>query len=179
MYFEGCSLSEVISVNPLWWTSTVKAKAVAGIVLGLRFAHSLGLLHGHLTMNNILFNSDHCIEIVDFNPILLKADKSESEERTQPGAVSGEGWTPEKDIHAFARILFELVFGHPPQDEASIPTSIPGFVSGILESGLSPLSGRSYSFNSILKILKQNDFEIEDGVDSAEVSAFVDWVKSA
>jgi hypothetical protein len=36
----------------------------------------------------------------------------------------------------------------------------------------------SYLFSTILKILKQNDFEIEDGVDSAEVSAFVDWVES-
>jgi hypothetical protein len=34
-YLEGCSLLEVISVNPHWWTSTVKAKAIAGIVLAL------------------------------------------------------------------------------------------------------------------------------------------------
>jgi hypothetical protein len=53
LYLEGCSLSEVISVNPLWWTSTVKAKAVAGIVLALRFADSLGLIHGHLTTDTI------------------------------------------------------------------------------------------------------------------------------
>jgi serine/threonine protein kinase len=66
LYLEGCSLFEVVSVNPIWWTSTVKAKAIAGIVLGLRFAHSLGLLHGHLTSHNILFDSDHCIQIVDW-----------------------------------------------------------------------------------------------------------------
>jgi hypothetical protein len=53
MYLEGCSLFEVISVNPKWWTSTVKAKAIAGLVLGLRFVHSLGLIHGHLTSHNI------------------------------------------------------------------------------------------------------------------------------
>jgi hypothetical protein len=41
------------------------------------------------------------------------------------------------------------------------------------------MSGRSYSFNTILEILKRHDFEIEDGVDSAEVSAFVSWVESA
>jgi hypothetical protein len=40
LYFEGYSLSEVISVCPVWWTSTIKAKAVAGIVVGLDFAHS-------------------------------------------------------------------------------------------------------------------------------------------
>jgi serine/threonine protein kinase len=61
LYLEGCSLSEILSINPIWWTSTVKAKAVTGIVLALRFAHSFRLVHGHLTGNNILFDSDHCI----------------------------------------------------------------------------------------------------------------------
>jgi hypothetical protein len=41
LYSEGSLLSEVISEDPIWWTATAKAKAVAGIVLGLRFAHSL------------------------------------------------------------------------------------------------------------------------------------------
>jgi serine/threonine protein kinase len=35
-------------------------------VLGLRFAHSLGLLHGHLIVNNVLFNEDGVIQITDF-----------------------------------------------------------------------------------------------------------------
>jgi serine/threonine protein kinase len=169
----------MISVNPIWWTSTVKAKAVAGIVLGLRFAHSLGLVHGHLTGNNILFDSDHCIQIADFNPIVLKVDEIESEGGTQLVGFSGKEWTPEKDIQAFASILSELVFGHPPQDEVSISTGIPDFVSSIIKSGLSPPSGRSYSFRTILEILKRNNFGIEDCVDSAEVSAFVSWVESA
>jgi tRNA A-37 threonylcarbamoyl transferase component Bud32 len=83
MYLEGCSLFEVVSVNPIWWTSTVKAKAIAGIVLGLRFAHSLGLLHGHLTMNNILFDSDHCIQIVDFKSIGFEIGESESRRESE------------------------------------------------------------------------------------------------
>jgi hypothetical protein len=49
----------------------------------------------------------------------------------------------------------------------------------IIQSGLSSRPGRSYSFNTILEILKQNKFQIEDGVDTAEVSAFVSWVESA
>jgi hypothetical protein len=185
LYLKGCSLSEVVSVNPLWWTSTVKAKAVAGIVLALRFAHSLGLLHGHLTTRNILFDSDHCIQMVDFNPIQLEVgeseskSESESEEETQLVGFSGKGWRPARDIQAFASILFELLFGYPPQSESSIPTGIPNFVSRMMKSGLSPISERSSSFNTILEVLKQNNFEIEDGVDSAEVSAFVNWVESA
>jgi serine/threonine protein kinase len=169
----------VISVNPIWWTSTVKAKAAAGIVLGLQFAHSLGLLHGHLTGNNILFDLDHWIQIVDFDSIVLEVGESESEEGKPLGGFSGEGWTLERDIQAFVLILFEIVAGRPAKDEISVPANIPAFISGIIEFGLSSFSGTSYSFNTILRILKQNNFQIEDGVDSAEVSAFVSWVESA
>jgi serine/threonine protein kinase len=179
MYLEGCSLFEVISVNPIWWTSTVKAKAVAGTVLALRFAHSFGLVHGHLTTNNILFDSDHCIQIVDFKSKILELGERDSEEGTQLGGFSGVGWTPEIDIQAFVSILFELLFGRPPQSDSSIPTGIPKFVSEILHSGLHLTSETPYSLNAILEILKQNDFRIEVGVDSAEVSRFVNWVESA
>jgi RIO-like serine/threonine protein kinase len=88
---------EVVLVNPIWWTSTVKTKGFAGILLGLRFAPSLGLVHGHLTTSKILFDSDHCIQIIDFHPVLLEVgegereNESESESGTQPGSFSGEG----------------------------------------------------------------------------------------
>jgi serine/threonine protein kinase len=179
LYLEGCSLSEVLSVNPVWWTSTVKAKVVAGIVLGFRFAHSLGLFHGHLTANNIFFDSDHFIQIVDFQPILFEVEKNESEGETQLGGFSKEKWIPERDIRAFAAILFEIVVGRPATDEASVPTNIPAFVSQIIESELHPTSGTRYPFDALFVTLKQNDFRIEDGVDSEEVSAFVRWVESA
>jgi serine/threonine protein kinase len=106
LYSEGSSLSEVVSVDPIWWTSTVKAKAVAGIVLGFRFAHSLGLVHCHLTGNNILFGSDHYIQIVNFNPIVLDVGEMESEDGTQLVGFSGKGWILERDIQAFASIFF-------------------------------------------------------------------------
>jgi hypothetical protein len=50
----GGSLSEIISVSPEWWTPTAQAKAIVGFVLGLPFAHSLGLLHSYLTVTNML-----------------------------------------------------------------------------------------------------------------------------
>jgi hypothetical protein len=105
-------------------------------------------------------------------------NENESEEGTQFGGFSRKRWTSGRDIQAFASILFELMFGRPPQGETSIPKRIPGFVSRMIKSGLSHISGTSCSFSTILEILKQNDFKIEDGVDSAEVSAFVSWVES-
>jgi serine/threonine protein kinase len=169
LYLEGYSLAKVLYVNPVWWTSTAKAKSVAGIVLGLRFAESFGLVHGGLTVNNILFNSDHCIRIVDFKPILSEAGESENE---------GEEGTSKTDIHEFASILFEILFQRSAQDETSIPTGIPNFVSQIIETGLKMTSKTKCSFHDIFEILKRNDFRILDDVDSAEVSAFVNWVES-
>jgi hypothetical protein len=168
LYVAGCSLLEVISLNPIWWTSTVKAKAVAGIVLGLRFAESFGLGHGGLTANNIVFDSDHCIQIVDFKPIQLEAGESES----------GEG-TSKRDIRGFASLLFEILFGRPARDETDIPTALPNFVSEIIEAAFKLTSKTKCSFQGIFETLKRNDFRIQENVDSAEVAEFVKWVESA
>jgi hypothetical protein len=165
-YLQGFSLAKILSVNPVWWTSTVKAKVIAGIVLGLRLAHSFGLLHNHLTASNILFDSDHLIQIVDFKSILLEVGENEGEEGAQPGGFSGEGWTPERDIEAFASILFEIVVGRPATSEVSVPTCIPAFVSQIIEIGQWLKFGAKCSFDDIFEILKQNEFRIECDVDS-------------
>jgi tRNA A-37 threonylcarbamoyl transferase component Bud32 len=88
-YLAGSSLSEVLSVNPDWLTLTVKTKVVVGIVLGLRFAHSLGLIHGRLSTRSIVFDSDHCIQIVGFNPMFLEVSEGEGDEATQLKSFSG------------------------------------------------------------------------------------------
>jgi serine/threonine protein kinase len=104
---EGRSLAEILSVSPDWWTPTAKVKAVVGIVLGLRFAHSFGLIHGHLTANNIFFDGDHRVQITDFG-----LDGRDSTARWGIGGFSGEGWTPQADIRAFVSLLFEIVVGN-------------------------------------------------------------------
>jgi hypothetical protein len=97
----------------------------------------------------------------------------------QLGGISGEEWRLERDIQAFALILFEIVVGGSATGAASIPASIPDFVVEIIKLGLYRTSDKRYSFNDIFEILKKNDFQIEDGVDSKVVSAFVNWVESA
>jgi serine/threonine protein kinase len=58
LYATEGSLADVLLNAPAWWTPTAKAKAVVGIALGLRFAHSLGLLHGAVKASNIVFDAD-------------------------------------------------------------------------------------------------------------------------
>jgi serine/threonine protein kinase len=169
LYSEGCSLEEVISTNPIWWTPTVKAKVIVGIVMCLRFAHSLGLMHSTLNVQNILFDSDHRIQISDFGLVGLEMAAMENEAKQS---------TLKTDIYAFVSILFHMVVGHPVKSESSVLTDIPEFISLIIEEVLSPQSTTIYSFQNIFQILKLNDFQIVEGVDSAEVLEFVNWIES-
>jgi serine/threonine protein kinase len=73
----GGSLGKLLSDAPPWCTLTAKAKAIAGIALGLRFAHSLGLLHRGLKASSILFDADRRIQIADFRPIRLRTGDAE------------------------------------------------------------------------------------------------------
>jgi hypothetical protein len=173
-------LSEVISENPIWWTATAKAKAVAGIVLALRFAHSLGLIHGHLNTKNICFDLDHRIQITEFCGIGLEVGENEKEK----GVLSSEGWSPDQDICEFALILFEIIVGHSmmlsgvANSQTTLPTDVPMFVSQLIETRQSRGFGMVQSFNDIFDILKKNDFKILSGVDSADVLTFIHWIES-
>jgi serine/threonine protein kinase len=179
-YSKGSSLAEVISVNPVWWTATAKAKAVAGIVLALRFAQSLGLIHGHLNSKNIRFDVNHRIQITDFYPIGPEVKESEKDR----DVLSGERLSLDGNVHGFASILFEIIIGRPiiqsevGKDQIILPADIPIFVSELIEAGQSRGSQILQSFNDILNVLKENKFRIVSGVDSADVLTFVRWVES-
>jgi tRNA A-37 threonylcarbamoyl transferase component Bud32 len=164
LYANGNSLSQVLWTNPEWWTPTAKAKVIAGIALALRFAHSFGLLHGALKTSNVFFDNDRRIQIVDFSPMRL--------ETAHVNGFSGERWTPSVDVSAFVSILSEIVSGHS-------RSPIPNFVSEIIKDGVSGEPNSRRSFIDILRILKENRFKILPGVDSEEVSEFVDLVESS
>jgi serine/threonine protein kinase len=180
LYSEGSSLSEIISENPVWWTATAKAKAVAGIVLSLRFAHSLGFFHGHLNSKNIRFDLDHRIQITNFYQIGREVGESEKKK----DLLSSEGWSPDQDICGFALILFEIIVGHPmmlagvAKGQTTLPADIPMFVSELINARQSPGFRMVQSFKDIFHILKNNNFQIVSGVVSADVLTFVDWVES-
>jgi hypothetical protein len=175
MYCGGCSLSEVVSRSPEWWTPTAKAKAVVSLVLGLRFAHSLGLLHGHLTGNNVVFNEDGMIQITDFCMKSLREMECNHGAEADVGGFSGDSWSPKGDVRAFAIILSEIASGTSGGQDGRGP-DVPSFISGIIERGQSADSRSTESFADILKTLKENDFQVLEGVDSQKVSNFVSWI---
>jgi serine/threonine protein kinase len=160
----------------LWWTPTAKAKAIAGLVLGLRFAHSFGLLHGHLTGNAVFFNENGVIQITDFGLNGFGELEDPDGVEMDSGAFSGESWTPTIDIRAFTRILSEIVVGAS-AEHGCASSDIPSFVSEIIENGESSDLKAVKSLSDILKILKLHNFKIIEGIDVEEVSNFVKWIE--
>jgi serine/threonine protein kinase len=140
-YAAGGSLAEVLSDAPAWRTPTAKAKAIAGIALGLRFVHGFGLLHGGVKASTVLWDADRRIQIADFSPIRLETGDAEPS--------SGEGWSPAAGVCAFASLLSEIAVGRPGAQPGPAPP-IPAFVSAIIEGGRSvphrPLGDRSPIF---------------------------------
>jgi tRNA A-37 threonylcarbamoyl transferase component Bud32 len=98
LYCWGDSLSEVISISREWWTPTAQVKAIVGFVLGLRFAHSLGLVHGHLTVNDVLFNEDGVIQITYFCLNHLMKPEWNSSGIVDIGVFFGEYCMPTSDV---------------------------------------------------------------------------------
>jgi serine/threonine protein kinase len=176
MYSVGGSLSEVISAPPEWWTPTAKAKAIVGIVLSMRYAHSHRLLHGHLTANNVLFDEDGVIQICDFCMKSLSEVGGDSEAVTEVGGFSGENWRPDADVQAFAELLSKILTGGS-SEESRTSQSIPAFVLDIIEQRQSSHSRAIVSFVAIFEILKDKEFRILEGVDSNEVFNFVSWIE--
>jgi serine/threonine protein kinase len=175
-YSSGGSLSEVISASPAWWTPTAKAKAIVGIVLSMRFAHSYGLLHGDLTANNVIFDEDGVIQICDFCVKSLSEVGGNSDAIAEVGGFSGENWRPDADIRGFAELLSKIVIGDS-SEESRTSQSCPAFVLKMIEQGQSSDSPAIVSFVEILETLRNEQFRILEGVDSNEVSNFVSWIK--
>jgi serine/threonine protein kinase len=119
LFIQRGSLNSVLSSRPLWWTATAEAIAVVGIVLGMKFLHSFGLIHGGLKSSNVLFDEYHRTQIADFGRSRLDASQSAATERGVGSEfethemLSGEECPAKIDVFSFALILFEIVVGLP------------------------------------------------------------------
>jgi serine/threonine protein kinase len=175
-YSSGGSRSGVISGSPEWWTPTAKAKAIVGVVLNMRFAHSFGLLHGHLTEGNVVFDDDGLIQISDFCVKSLSEVGCKSDGMSEVGCFSGESWSPAADVRTFAELVSRIVTGDSAEERGS-SLSVPGFVFEMIEKGQSSDPKVTLLFVDIFETLKVIGFRILEGVDSIKVSNFAKWIE--
>jgi serine/threonine protein kinase len=192
LYCSNGSLKEVIADPPSWWTPTAKSKAIAGIVLGMRFAHSFDCVHGSLKPSNILFDNNRNAQIVDFCSNRLR-NHVEVGGRRESGH---EEETRESDVFSFSLILFEILVGRrvvarvircgeveicfvDDGERAVIPSSIPSSIRELIERGWSADWSVRPSFDYIYKVLKDNDFDTVEGNEVNEVLRFVSSLEAS
>jgi hypothetical protein len=123
-----------------WWT----AIAVVDLVLDPRFLHSLGFVHGRLK-SSFIFDVNHHIQISNFERMEVEDGDNEM------GGFSGSRWTPQTDVRGFTLILFEILIGRSLNDKTSIPSTVPEFVSKIVEREVWSESNTRCSFCDIFR----------------------------
>jgi serine/threonine protein kinase len=184
LFYSCGSLQEVLNTNPVWWTPTTKAKAIAGIALGMKSAHEFGIVHGSLKPNNFLFDKHHCVHITDFGSsgFECKGDEEDGLDENRWGQEMENARNA--DVFSFASILFNILIGEEKMDEEEnqrtkngefrqIPASVPMFVRQLIENGSSPDRLVRPSFDSIIYEMKRNHFDFAEGVEVCEIFDFV------
>jgi serine/threonine protein kinase len=199
LYYCCGSLEDVFDKTPVWWTPTTKAKAIAGIALGMESAHRHGIVHGSLKPNNILFDEDHCVHIVDFDSSLFQSHQKCVKEMNDMDEDDGEEILKDgknSNVFSFASIMFAVLVDQSqlsnslPFDEKEdartnngefpmIPEFVPEFVRELIANGWSPDREERLSFEDIIRTMKTKNFLFTEGIDVCETLEFVNGVEES
>lgn len=92
-------------------------QVIEQLIATLKYAHSLGIVHGHLTPANLLVNNDNKLTITGFGlPISLsassplKSPQQTSEQRQTSTVVQNADVSD--DIYALGHMMFRMLTGH-------------------------------------------------------------------
>jgi serine/threonine protein kinase len=197
---DSCPLSSFLISNPGWWTGTAKSISVVGIVIGMKYVHSRGIVHQDLKPSNILLDQEtHQLPICDFGSSRLFSVESTLTQRIRtPQYMAPEMYEEEEydfkvDVFAFGLILYEILTNNPvfgsnlnaqqimhkvlTGERPNIPDDILAFVKSMTRSCWSTDRAARFSFTELFKILDENEFKICAGVDPAQVRLFIKSVE--
>jgi hypothetical protein len=185
---------------PNWLDWTHVAKIFCGIVLGMRFVHSRGIIHRDLRPENIFLDEEGLVKIghfgkATFADLINPLEQEENQETAQyvaPELFEGE-YSPAVDVYSFSVIVYEFfrgerMFGNDiplsemiEQVKTGIRPGIPDFMNPILKN----LVSRGWAvdpnvrptFDEILRELKNIQFKIVPGVLWPILSDFVEKIE--
>jgi serine/threonine protein kinase len=175
------------------------SKIVAAVVLGMRFMHSQGAVHGHLTPANILLDRRWRVRIADFGSSHFRRDSQQpflfvGDPRYLPREdFEGDPPSYESDVYSFGLILYELMTGRPrfsPDlpplavmrevlmgSEFDFPPRVNPAVAALIERCCSDNCEDRPPFDEIFSILKGMNFRIARGVRAKKVEEFVSQIE--
>jgi serine/threonine protein kinase len=199
-YLANGSLKPILESGancPRWWTVARRTNCIVGIVLGMTYIHSKGLIHRDLKPENILLDDNHRVRICDFGS---SREFEAGVTMTKTGTLLymapevDEGHYDEKvDVYSFGIILYEIVSCDERFSSGGNKTNLfvqlrngwrPDIVSGVTELSKS-LIERCWSsnacdrpsFDEILIELYENEFELIPGTVRAEVDSYLLWLE--
>jgi serine/threonine protein kinase len=173
---------------------------VSGIVIGMRFIHSRGVIHRRLNLENILLDDVGHIRITGFDwsrftdvdPIGAEPPVSVF---TAPEMYEGGKSTSAVDIFAFGLILYELIVGEPvfaatlsPEEvkakvvggeRPKMPESVNETVRKVIKRSWSCDADVRPSFDEILFAFDRIKFRLIGNVDVDRVYEFISTVTAS
>jgi TPR repeat protein len=202
-YAGNGSLADLFAADGqrrLWGPNRI-AKAIAGIALAMRFAHSRGAVHRDLRPANILVAWDWTVRIADFGRSAGSAAPRLNRPHApwQLASVDPRYLAPEcydgtfrgaSDVFAFAVLFAEILGGRPALPEAlsrwqiafavsvdgarpEIPESAPPPARALIEDCWAADPDDRPTFEEIVDRLAEMEFKVTADVNSAKVAAFV------
>lgn len=118
-FASGTNIDEIKKPVPI-----EKAHSIAkGVLDALSFAHSLGIVHGHLSSHNIFIENESDIKVADFciKTLLSRTfDKKaatilkDNMDFTSPEEILGKKPSIQSDIYNFGLLLYLMLSGHLP-----------------------------------------------------------------
>lgn len=117
---------------------TSKTKAIAEILAGIDYLHSVGVMHRDLKPKNILISHDKDFIISDFDTaISYTSDKQKQQAGTFPFMArelfTGDGPSFQTDLYSFGIIIYELAMGENPFENLSVQDAIDRITDGKIQ----------------------------------------------
>ncbi|MDP7456036.1 MAG: serine/threonine-protein kinase [Gammaproteobacteria bacterium] len=165
-YLSGGSLQDRLA-HHLTWQETL---SIAGqICQALIFAHSNGIIHGHLRPTNILFTKKGQVKVTDF---MLQDDVSEIKD-AHYYRLEGERRTKATDLYSAGVVLYQLLTGCLPRQDGDkgfvvrkLFTHLPQDIQELIKNMLStvPSQRRKDSLQQAVTLFGSNTSEMEKTV---------------
>ena len=168
---DGAPLDKIIKRNPSGINTSDALDMINQTGKALSYAHSKNIIHLDLKPNNIFFDRNKCIKILDFG-ISQKFSTSLSD-NTEPAASLGltpshasiealndAPASPSDDIYAFACISYEILTGNHPYNKERADIA---YKKKMVPKRIKSLNNKQWkALKNILELQKQNRTESFD-----------------
>jgi serine/threonine-protein kinase len=210
-YAPNGSLSDVLAKiqqgqSPFFWNPTGIGIIICGIVLGMRYVHSSGVVHRDLNPGNILLRSEGYPMISDFGTCHLESDDGTPASESGTAYYSApELWlegvvaTRKSDVFSFGLLLYELIVGSPVfcesdgalvvarrlehRDFPPIPADCGSLMQDLIPRCWSANPDDRPSFGEILELFQRHQFRLLPNADAKAIQEFcgaiLEWERRA